>query len=339
PDSPRSYYSVAKRLAEEVPGAFQPNQYFNQANPEAHYKTTGPEIWEQTEGKVAAFVAGVGTGGTITGVGRYLKERNPEVLIVGADPEGSIYTQPDDIHPYLAEGIGEDFYPETFDRSIVDRWEKISDVETFTMTRRITREEGILVGGSCGTAVVAALRVGADLPQDSIVVVLLPDGGRSYLSKIYNDNWLTEHGFLERRAAGARVGDVLETKSSQLPGVVHVHPHERVEVAIEIMHEFGVSQLPVMRSDDAEHAGDVLGSIRERDLLEVVLKEPDAFEKQVIEVMQPPMPMVDVEEEVDSLVANLGQGASAVVVMVDGKPSGVITRSDLLTFLSKRSAG
>ena len=337
PESPRSYYSVAKRLAEEVPGAVQPNQYYNQANPQAHYATTGPEIWEQTDGKVAAFVAGVGTGGTITGVGRYLKEKNPDVLIVGADPEGSIYTQPEDIHPYLTEGIGEDFYPDTFDRSIVDRWEQVSDAETFAMTRRITREEGILVGGSCGTAVVAALRVAADLPKGAIVVVLLPDGGRSYLSKIYNDNWMTEHGFLERQSSGSRVGDVMATKTTDLPGLVHVHPHERVEAAIEVMREFGVSQLPVIRSDDSEHPGDVIGSIRERDLLEVVLKEPDAFEKQVIEVMQPPMPMVDVEEDVDSLVMNLGQSSAAVVVMVDGKPMGVITRSDLLAFLSPGS--
>lgn len=338
PESPRSYYSVASRLAEEIPGAMQPNQYYNMANPQAHYQATGPEIWEQTEGKVAAFVAGVGTGGTISGVGRYLKERNPDVLIVGADPEGSIYTDPDDIHPYLTEGIGEDFWPATFDRDIVDRWERVSDRETFLMTRRITQEEGILVGGSSGTAVVAALRVAADMSKGDIVVVLLPDGGRSYLSKIYNDGWMSQHGFLEKREGQAKVRDVLALKSSDVPGVVHVHPHERVGAAIEVMREFGVSQLPVVRSDDSEHPGDVIGSIKERDLLEVVLREPDAFERPVAEIMQPPLPMVETEEPLESLVANLGAGAPAVIVLDGSKPVGVITRADLLTFYAARSA-
>lgn len=335
PESPRSYYSVSARLAEEVPGAFLPNQYYNQANPEAHYQTTAPEIWEQTEGKIAAFVAGVGTGGTVTGVGRYLKEKNPGILIVGADPEGSIYTQPEDIHPYLTEGIGEDFWPETFDRTVVDRWEKVSDRETFLMTRRITREEGILVGGSCGTAAVAAARVAADLPKDSLVVVLFPDGGRSYLSKIYNDEWMAQNGFLERPQADAKVGDVLRTNRSSLPTLIHVHTHERVGTAIDIMREFGVSQMPIIREDDPDKPGDVVGSIRERDLLEVVLKEPDAFEKPVVEVMQPPLPMVDVDEPMEALMTNLGLGAPAVVVVEGSKPVGVITRSDLLTFFSE----
>lgn len=337
PESPRSYYSVARRLSEEVPGAIQPNQYFNQANPEAHYQTTGPEIWEQTEGKIAAFVAGVGTGGTISGVGRYLKEQDPNVLIVGADPEGSIYTDPSDIHPYLTEGIGEDFWPETFDRSIVDRWEQVSDHDAFVMARRVTREEGILVGGSCGTAVVAAVRVANDLPKDSLVVVLLPDGGRAYLSKIYNDSWMSQNGFLESPAEEAKVADVLAIKTQTLPELVHVHPHERVGVAIETMREFGVSQVPVIKEDDPEQPGAMVGSIRERDLLEVVLRVPDAFEKQVAEVMQPPMPMVDVGEPIESLVTNLGMGASAVIVLKSGRPLGVITRSDLLTFYSQRS--
>lgn len=338
PESPRSYYSVSARLAEEVPGAFQPNQYYNQANPEAHYQTTGPEIWDQTGGQVAAFVAGVGTGGTITGAGRYLKERNPGVLIVGADPEGSIYTQPDDVHPYLTEGIGEDFWPQTFDPSIVDRWEKVSDRDSFLMARRITREEGILVGGSSGTAAVAAMRVAADVPQGALVVVLLPDGGRSYLSKVYNDNWMSEHGFLERPAAEARVKDVLYAKGTELPAVIHVHPHERVGVAIEVLREYGVSQVPVIREDGATEPGAVMGSIRERDLLDVVLRQPDAFEKEVVEVMQPPMPMVDIEEDVESLVTDLGAGAPAVIAVDGGKPVGVITRADLLTFFATRKS-
>lgn len=337
PESPRSYYSVADRLAEEIPGAIQPNQYRNQANPEAHYRTTGPEIWEQTEGKVNAFVCGVGTGGTITGAGRYLKEKNPSVLVVGADPEGSIYTQPEDVHPYLTEGIGEDFWPETFDRGIIDRWEKVSDREGLLMARRITREEGILVGGSCGTAMVAALRVAADLPEGSLVVVLFPDGGRSYLSKVYNDNWMREHGFLERPSAEAYVRDILGGKSPDLPALVHVHPHERVGTAIDIMQEFGVSQMPVIRDDQSEDPGAVMGSIRERDLLDVVLREPNAVEKEVVEVMQPPMPMVDLHESVEALVSTLGTGAPAAVAVDGGKPVGVVTRADLLTFFAHRS--
>lgn len=337
PESPRSYYSVANRLAEEVPGAVQPNQYYNEANPTAHYATTGPEIWEQTEGKIAAFVAGVGTGGTITGTGRYLKEQNPEVLIVGADPEGSIYTSPDDIHPYLTEGIGEDFWPATFDPEIVDRWERVSDRETFVMTRRITREEGILAGGSCGTAAVAAVRVAADLPKGALVVVLFPDGGRSYISKIYSDTWMSQHGFLERPSERFTVSDVIKTKSSGIPDLVHVHPDERIGAAIDVMKEFGVSQLPVIGKDDPESPGEVVGSIRERDLLDVVLREPDAFEKQVAEVMQPPMPMVDVTEAVESLVSNLGLGAAAIVAVSAGRPVGVVTRADLLTFFANKN--
>jgi len=337
PESPRSYYSVANRLAEEIPNAFQPNQYHNFANPEAHYLTTGPEVWEQTEGAVAAFVAGVGTGGTISGVGKFLKEKNPEVLIVGADPEGSIYTQPEDIHPYLTEGIGEDFWPETFDRSIVDRWEKVSDQEAFHMTRRLAKEEGILAGGSSGSAMVAALRVASDLPPEAVVVVLFPDGGRSYLSKVYNDAWMAEHGFLRRPAADAVVRDVLRIKGAELPRLIHVHPQERIGSAIETMREYGVSQMPVIRDDDSQEVGSIIGSIRERDLLDVVLKDPNAFETKIVDVMRPPMRMVDVGEKVDSLVSALGGGDPAIIAIEEGKPVGVITRADLLTFFEVRS--
>src|SRR5512141_534969 len=196
PDSPESYYRVADRLTEEIPGAFQPNQYFNQENPAAHYDTTGPEIWEQTGGRIDAFVCGVGTGGTITGAARYLKERKPDLLVVGADPEGSIYSG--GVHPYLTEGIGADFWPETFDPALVDRWVRVSDGEAFRMARRVTREEGILVGGSCGTAVVAALQVAAELDETKVVVVILPDTGRNYLSKVYSDPWLLQYGLLDR---------------------------------------------------------------------------------------------------------------------------------------------
>jgi cystathionine beta-synthase len=207
PDSPESYYSVARRLTAEIPGAVQPNQYTNLANPEAHYASTGPELWEQTGGAVDVFVAGIGTGGTISGAGRYLKERKPGLVVVGADPEGSIYTS-DDVHPYLLEGVGEDFWPETFDRSVVDRYVTVPDRDSFLMTRRLAREEGLLVGGSCGLAMVAAVEVAKEYGRDTTIVVLLPDGGRGYLSKVYNDDWMRDHGFLPRRGA-ATVVDVL----------------------------------------------------------------------------------------------------------------------------------
>jgi cystathionine beta-synthase len=196
-ESPESYYSVADRLEREIPGAYQPNQYFNPANPDAHYRTTGPEIREQTDGRITHFVTSVGTGGTITGVGRYLKERNPEVVLVGADPEGSIYTQPEDMHGYLVEGIGQDFWPGSFEYPIVDRWVTVSDRDSYGMARRIAREEGMLVGSSTGTAMHAALVLAEDLPEDAVVVVLFCDTGRNYISKLYNDDWLREHGLLD----------------------------------------------------------------------------------------------------------------------------------------------
>ena len=339
PDSPRSYYSVARRMTEEIPGAFAPNQYFNPANPEAHYRSTGPEIWGQTGGRVTAFVAGVGTGGTITGAGRYLKEMNPEVMVVGADPEGSIYTCPEDVHPYLTEGIGEDFWPPTLDPDVVDRWERVSDHDAFLMARRVTREEGILIGGSGGTAVVAAMRVAADLTADALVVVLIPDGGRSYLSKIYSDTWMAQHGFLDRGPVRATVRDVVASKGYSMPALVHVHPHEQVGTAIQIMKEYAVSQLPVILKEDPNAPGDVVGSIRERDLLEVVIRDGRAFERQVAEVMQAPMPLADAREDVETLLSNFALVAPAVLVVEDGRPAGVVTRSDVLGFLATRSNG
>jgi cystathionine beta-synthase len=196
PDDPRSYYSVAARLTEEIPGAYRPDQYSNPANPAAHAATTGPEIWEQTDGEVGIFAAGVGTGGTISGVGSYLKSRNPEVIVVGVDPAGSIYTadSDDEVRPYLTEGVGEDFWPETFDPDIVDRYEVVDDEEAFTTTRRLAATEGLLVGGSGGMAVAGAVRV-AEAHPELLTVVLVPDGGRNYLSKIFDDAWMKDHGF------------------------------------------------------------------------------------------------------------------------------------------------
>jgi cystathionine beta-synthase len=335
PDDPRSYYRTAERLTAEIPGAFQPNQYANPANPEAHYRGTGPELWRQTEGRIDAFVAGVGTGGTISGAGRYLKEQNRDVLIVGADPEGSIFSG-DDVHPYLVEGIGEDFWPETFDPSVVDRYVRVSDRDSFLTARRLTREEGILVGGSCGTAAWAALQVAADYPPNAQIVVLLPDSGRNYLSKLYNDEWMIANGFLDRSGAAARVHDVLAAKNSSLPGIVHVHPEQSVREAIATLHEFGVSQMPVVRRDELNARDDVLGSIRERSLLDRVYRDPQVLDARVGEVLDAPLPMVDDRDTVEQMMGVLTAGSAAVLVCEGPTPCGVLTRADVLDFLSGR---
>ncbi len=339
PEGPRSYYTVSDRLAAQ-PGASKPNQYFNQANPQVHEATTGPEIWRQTAGTIDAFVAGVGTGGTITGVGRYLEARKPEVQIIGADPEGSLYSG-DEVHPYLVEGIGEDFWPETFDPSIVDRWERISDAESFTMARRCAREEGILVGGSCGTALVAALRVAAEQPAEATTVGLLPDSGRGYLSKLYDDRWLAEHGFVEHAAGAGTVADVLAAKGRDLPPLVHLHPGESVAQAIALLKEYGVSQMPVLREgvhDDAV-ADDVLGSVRENALLDAALRDAEVMDKPIVEVLSPPLPTAVADARLDHVLADLASGSPAVVATGGGRGVGVLTRADLLTFLATRPEG
>src|SRR6266511_450424 len=248
PESPESYYRVADRLAEEIPGAFQPNQYFNQENPKAHYETTGPEIWEQTDGRVDVLVTGVGTGGTITGTGRYLKEQKPDLMVVGADPEGSLFSaEPDEeARPYLTEGIGEDFWPETFDPRVVDRWVRVSDRDSLLTARAVTRLEGILVGGSSGTAVFAALTVARELPEDAVIVVILPDTGRNYLSKLYSDTWMLQYGFVERPEQ-ARVEEVLASKPAGLPALVTIGAHEKVRQAVDRLQGHGISQAPVVR--------------------------------------------------------------------------------------------
>ena len=338
PEDPRSYYSVSDRLAAQ-PNAFKPNQYFNQANPQTHVFSTGPELWRQTNGTIDAFVAGVGTGGTVTGVGRYLKSRKPEVVVVGADPEGSLYSG-DQVHPYLVEGIGEDFWPATFDPAVVDRWERVSDAESFAMARRCTREEGILVGGSGGTALVAALRHAAEQPEDATIVVLLPDSGRGYLSKFYDDTWLAEHGLVEHASGAGSVEDVLRTKGNELPPVVHLHPGERVSQAITLLKEYGVSQMPVYR--DGVHDGaatdDVLGSVRENVLLDAALRDPEAMSKPIMEVLQPPLPVADVAAPVDQLLGLFATGEPAVMARDDDRAVGVLTRADVLNFLAHRDA-
>jgi cystathionine beta-synthase len=332
PESPESYYRVADRLTEEIPGAFQPNQYFNDENPAAHYATTGPEIWRQTEGTITAFVTGVGTGGTITGTARYLKEQNPDLLVVGADPEGSIYSG--DVHPYLTEGIGEDFWPTTFDPQLVDRYVRVSDRDAFQMARRITREEGILVGGSSGTAVVAALDVARELGPDDVVVVILPDTGRNYLSKLYSDTWLLQYGLTDRPEV-IRVEEVFQTKGGNIPAVVTVKAHDKVRQAIDVLQEFSISQAPVVRDERNGDVSGFVGSIRENALLDRIFRDPDALQADVAEVMGPPIGMVEFDAPLDVAFEAM-QSGPALLVVKGGHALGVLTRSDLLEFLAHR---
>jgi cystathionine beta-synthase len=330
PEHPDSYYSVAKRLAEEIPGAFRPNQYANEENPRAHELTTGPEIWRQTNGRITHFVAGIGTGGTICGTGRYLKAQNPNVQIVGADPEGSVYSGGGG-RPYLVEGVGEDFWPETYDPSILDRIIAVSDRDSFLTARRVAREEGILIGGSSGLAVHAALVLGRDLGPDDVVVVLIPDHGRGYLSKVFNDDWLADFGFLH--AGGQTVSDVLGRKGKHIPSLVHVHPDEPVRSAIETMREFGVSQLPVVKAELPLAIAEVMGAVEERELMDKVFRDTSLLDRPVAEAMGPPLPTVGSGEPVDAAVEALERGP-AVLVVDAGHPVGILTRSDLLDFLS-----
>ncbi|GAB3487191.1 cystathionine beta-synthase [Nocardiopsis coralliicola] len=333
PDHPDSYYSVSDRLAASIPGAWKPNQYVNQNNPESHYHSTGPEIWEQTDGRITHFVAGIGTGGTITGTGRYLKEASGgAVKVIGADPEGSVYSGGSG-RPYLVEGVGEDIWPETYDPSVCDEVVAVSDKDSFLMTRRLAKEETLLVGGSCGLAVEAALRVAATAGPDDVIVVLLPDGGRGYLGKIFNDEWMADYGFLRPDSEEPTAADVLAAKTGVLPEFVHIHPHETVGTAVEILREYGVSQLPVMKEEPPVMAAEVVGSIAERDVLDALFSSRASLQDAVSEHMSAPLPVVGGGEPVSECVRLL-QGAGAVVVLRDGKPAGVLTRQDVLAHLS-----
>jgi cystathionine beta-synthase len=339
PDHPDSYYNVSDRLVREIDGAVKLDQYSNQNNPRSHYETTGPEIWEQTGGRVTHFVCGMGTGGTISGVGRYLKEKSDgRVQVVGADPTGSVYSGGTG-RPYLVEGVGEDFWPSTYDASVADRVIEVSDADSFTMTRRLAREDALLVGGSSGMAAFAAVRLAHELAAqpgggEAVIVVLLPDSGRGYLAKVFNDEWLAQYGFLPA-SAEQTVGEVLRGKSGTIPALVHTHPNETIAEAVHILREYGVSQMPVVRAEPPIVAAEVAGSVSERVLLDALYAGSAKLSDPVEEHMSEPFPSVGSNEQVSEAVTAL-ENADALLVQEDGRPVGVVTRHDLLGYIVRR---
>jgi cystathionine beta-synthase len=335
PEHPESYYSVSDRLARETEGGWKPNQYANPNNPASHVESTGPEIWEQTDGRITHFVAGVGTGGTISGTGKYLKEvSDGRVQIIGADPLGSVYSGGDG-RPYLVEGVGEDFWPTTYDRSIADRIVAVSDADSFLMTRRLGREEALLVGGSCGMATVAAARIASELGPDDVVVVLLPDGGRGYLATVFNDQWMQSYGFLQADTGEYTIGDVLRGKDGSIPDLVHGHPNETVSDIVSIMREFGVSQMPIVKAEPPVMMAEVRGAVTERDLLDRLFTGKASLTDRVEDHLAPPLPTVGITEPLSQGMTAL-QGGDGLLVISDGRPAGIVSRADVLAFLAGR---
>ena len=325
PEDPRSYYSTAERLVTEIPNAYRPNQYHNQANPKAHYLTTGPEIWEQTQGKITHFVAGAGTGGTITGVGRFLKEQNPDVQIIAADPTNSVYSGGSG-RPYLVEGVGEDFWPDTYDPAIVDSTIAVTDAESFAMAHRVTVEEGILIGGSGGTAVAAALQIGENLTAQDLVVVLIPDSGRGYLSKVFDKSWMANMGF--SRQEGPTIADLLDQRTKDQSALAYVSPESNLEEAISIMQERGLPGIPVANGEMPLAIAEVMGSVFQDSLLEESSKTAQPSTRKVQDVMGPNMPTVGVGESLTVAATKL-ENSQVLLVLDDGQPRSLLTRSDL----------
>jgi cystathionine beta-synthase len=330
PDSPESYYGVASRLVAEIAGAFMPNQWHNHWNPDAHYETTGPEIWEQTGGAITHFVSGVGTGGTISGTARYLKEQNPEIRVVGADPEGSIYSG-DTPKAYAVEGIGMSYLPETVNLKVIDEIQRVTDRESFVMARRIAREEGLLVGGSSGTAAVVANRVAKTLPPEAVMVVVFPDSGRGYMSKIFNDDWMIANGFIAEGKRKASVGDVLRSKEP-LPPMITISADDVVRNALDLLRRYEISQLPVMRGQD------IVGSVNDVAVMQAVFDQADLLHEPVRDVMGRPFPALDTSADIDAAYRLLTLANAAIVVTEHDHPVGVLTRQDIISFLSSGAA-
>jgi len=337
PEHPESYYSVAKRVHESTPNSIYPNQYYNEANPWAHYYSTGPEIWRQTEGKITHFIATVGTGGTISGTAKYLKEQNPAIKVIGVDPEGSILKEyketgeyhPEHAHAYKVEGFGEDIIPSTVWFDLIDEFVKVNDKESFVMARRLAREEGVFGGGSCGSAVAATVKYlrREKLGPDAVVVVLLPDSGSRYITKFYSDEWMMENGYLEQTDD---VGSVLATKEGGPSVLLQVRPQQKLREAMDLMERHGVSQLPVV-----DETGVSVGSVHEHDLLARALQDPRVLDGPVQRVMGAPLPMLEADEPSRRAV-DLLKDHAAVLVKRKNDIEGILTKADLVRWLARR---